>query len=185
MNALIQALTPEDRAALQREFSQVEPTSWVTDMARRRRWADANQAFLRHERERGAREMTDLMAALDARRPVSPAAAADLIAAAVELYGGNGDTEWCVERLDPECLRISVTNCPVIQRLESNNWRGVTACGSWHRRRGWYDAMGIYATDSILAESKWGDAACEALIDFSDATAEARAFWSRPSSALR
>jgi hypothetical protein len=129
--------------------------------------------------------MTDLMEALGARRPISPAGAADLVATAVELYAGSDDAEWCVERLDPECLRIAVANCPVFRRLEENQWRGVTACGSWHRRRGWYDAMGIYASDSILGESKWGDPACEALIDFSESTVEGRAFWSRRSSTVQ
>jgi hypothetical protein len=182
MNALVEALSPAERDALRREFSEVEPTAWVSDLARRRRWEDANIAFLRHERERGAHEMTDLMHALDAHRPISPVAAADLVAAAVELYAGAGDSDCSVERLDAECLRIAVGNCPVYRRLEQNHWRGVTACGSWHRRRGWYDAMGIYASDSILGESKWGDQACEALIDFSDSTVEGRVHWSRPSS---
>jgi hypothetical protein len=105
------------------------------------------------------------MAATGVEKPVSPETAADLVTAAYQLYLPD-DENGTVERLSEDCLRVAIRNCPVFQRIEKNNWRGVTACGSWHRRHGWYEAMGIFATDSILGESKWGDEACEALIDF-------------------
>ncbi|HXH22347.1 MAG TPA: hypothetical protein VNN10_09975 [Dehalococcoidia bacterium] len=165
MQALIESLPRDEVETLRREFQLVEPTSWATDLAHRGRWQDANEAFLRQERERGRRDMEHLMAAAGVTRPVSPATAADLVAAAFKLYLPDEEA-GSVERLSEDCLRVAVRKCPVFQRIERNNWRGVTACGSWHRRQGWYEAMGIFATDSILSESKWGDEACEALIDF-------------------
>jgi hypothetical protein len=179
MQSLIDILSERDRESLRREFQLVEPTVWATDLANRRRWQDANEAFLRHERERGRSDMEHLMATVGAHRPVCPSTAADLVTAAVNLYVPEEQARQSVERLSEDCLRISIQNCPVYQRLEENHWRGVTACGSWHRRRGWYEAMGIYATDSVLGESKWGDAACEALIDFAEPAVEPLGVWSR------
>jgi hypothetical protein len=165
MVALIDRLAEDEIETLRQEFQLSEPTLWANDLARRRRWQDANEAFLKHERERGKKDMEHLMAATGVEKPVGPETAADLVTAAYELYlpGGEGVT---VERLSADCLRVAIRNCPVFQRIEKSNWRGVTACGSWHRRHGWYEAMGIFATDSIIGESKWGDEACEALIDF-------------------
>lgn len=165
MVALIDTLPSEELESLRREFQLVEPAMWATDLARRQRWQDANEAFLRHERDRGRKDMEHLMAAAGLDRPVSPSTAADLVTAAYELYLPE-EGSATIERLSEECLLVAIRNCPVYQRIERNSWRGVTACGSWHRRHGWYEAMGIFATDSILRESKWGDEACEALIDF-------------------
>jgi hypothetical protein len=179
MQALVDTLSDAERESLREEFRLVEPTLWASDLARRRRWQDANEAFLRHERERGKRDMEHLMAAVGASRPVSPTVAADLVQAAFTLYLEDG-ADGIVERLSDDCLRVSVRNCPIFRRLEETSWRGVTACGSWHRRRGWYEAMGIYATDSVLGESKWGDEACEALIDFAEPVIEPLGPWGRP-----
>ena len=165
MQALIESLPRDQLEALREEFQLVEPTLWASDLARRQKWQDANEAFLRHERERGRKDMEHLMAAVGAHKPVCAATAADLVTAAFKLYLPNEES-GSVERLSEDCVRIIIRNCPVYQRIERNNWRGVTACGSWHRRHGWYEAMGIFATDSVLGESKRGDEACEALIDF-------------------
>ena len=180
MQLLLESLSQIEKDTLRSEFQLVEPTVWATDLARRRRWQDANEAFLKHERERGRKDMEHLMASVGAQRPVCASTAADLVMAAVGLYLPDGEAAGSVERLSDDCLRISISNCPIYRRLEESNWRGVTACGSWHRRRGWYEAMGIFATDSVLRESKWGDSACEALIDFSQPAADPLGAWAQP-----
>lgn len=166
MQTLIDELSEVSRDSLRRDFQRVESTTWVTELARQKQWRKANEAFLNHERERGREEMQHLMAELNIKRPVQPCVAADLVTAAVSLYVAEGDLESSVERVSPDCLMIRIHNCPVFRQLEANHWRGVTACGSWHRRRGWYDALGIQPIDSVVSESKWGDEACESLIDF-------------------
>jgi hypothetical protein len=49
--------------------------------------------------------------------------------------------------------------------MQASGWHSVTACPSTHRRRGWFDALGVDATDTIVGEQKWGDAACATEIE--------------------
>ena len=42
---------------------------------------------------------------------------------------------------------------------------GMMACPSWHRPRVWFDALGVAATDSVIADKKWGTRACLTIID--------------------
>jgi hypothetical protein len=69
-------------------------------------------------------------------------------------------------------LRIRVTECPTYARIERHDWHGVTACGAWHRRQGWYDALHVYAVDTVTIEKKWGDAACAAVVTIPAAAAD-------------
>ena len=166
MKTLIESLSDTQRDSLQDEFQLLEPTGWVIKIAHEKDWRAANEAFLTHERDRGRAEMAHLMAALKAVRPVSPTQAADLVATALTLFVGPNQPRDAVQKLGPASVRVRVCDCPTYRRLEATHWRGVTACGTWHRRHGWYDALGLYPVDSVIAESKWGNEACEAPIEF-------------------
>ena len=166
MNVAVDSLTEAERSSLAREFQAAAPTGWVLEIARQKSWREANEAFLQMERNRGREEMTHLMQSFSITVPVRPAEAASLVAAALELFLGQSTERGDVELVDPQTVKLRVCECPTYRRLEATGWRGVTACSSWHRRHGWYDALGVKPQDSVLAESKWGDEACEALIEF-------------------
>jgi hypothetical protein len=162
----IDTLPEAQRRLLHDEFQALQPTRWVSEIARQKDWRAANEEFLRHERGAGKTEMQHLMTALGLSPPISAETAADLTVAAVTLLLAPTSTGDFVWRVDERSVRLRICACPTLKRLEAQHGRGVTACGSWHRRKGWYEAMGIRASDSVLAESIWGDEACEALIDF-------------------
>ena len=171
METLVDSLTETQRESLRREFGSIEPTGWVIEIAHEKDWSAANTAFLLHERDRGRAEMGHLMAALGVAPPLSPAQAADLVTAALVLFIGPEQTSDTIQRLGPTAVRVRVCDCPTYRRLQATKWLGITACGTWHRRRGWYDALALYPADSVIAESKWGDEACEALIEFAQGAA--------------
>jgi hypothetical protein len=166
MSLAVDSLSVSERDSLRREFQTLEPTGWVVEVAHQKSWREANEAFLQTERACGRTEMTHLMKSLGFTAPVSAADGAGLVAAALELFLGQSASKGDVELADDFTVKLRVCDCPSYRRNEANNWRGVTACSSWHRRHGWYDALGIYPQDSVIAESKWGDDACEAVIEF-------------------
>jgi hypothetical protein len=166
MKTLVDTLAEQARILLHQEFHLEEPTDWVSRLAHQKDWRAANEEFLRRERAAGRNEMEHLMAALRIQAPVSPKRAADLVSAAIALMVAPEDAEEPVQRLTEDSVKVRICNCSTSRRLERTHGRGVTACGSWHRRQGWYEAMGISAEDSVLAETIWGDEACEAIIDF-------------------
>jgi hypothetical protein len=152
---------------LRRRFPYYQDETWVSERAREaRNWVDANRSFLAWHRERGAGEMKALIEALGLTQPPSAAQAADLVALAYEVFMPADDYRGTIVRVDDNRLRIVVGVCPMYGKIERAEWHGVTACGSWHHRRGWYDAMGIDPEDSLIAEQKWGDAACIAEVEF-------------------
>lgn len=139
----------------------------IIELARRRSWLEANISYLRGERRRAADAMRDLMHQVGIERVRSAAEATDLIALACRVFAPEGGFSGSLSRESDHTLRISAQPCPVYQAFERQRWCGVTACASWHRRRGWFDALGVLATDSIEAESMWGDPACVTVIDVS------------------
>lgn len=168
MNALLERVAEDRRAPLRQQFLANESKAWVLEIARRESWSEANKQFLRQERSNGLLEMRLLMSEVGAEAPVEPDLAADLVEAALALHFEDADRS-SVRRMGPSVIRLRTCNCPTYRRLETNGWKGVTACGSWHRRQGWYEALGALVLDSVLSESKWGDAACEAMIAFYEA----------------
>ncbi len=154
-------------ADLRVRFPYYQDERWVTDKARDSgNWADANRGFLAWHRERGAAEMTALMEALGLSRSAAAGQAASLVALAYDVFMPPDEYRGAIVRLDDTHLRIVVGVCPMYGKIERAEWHGVTACGSWHHRRGWYDAMGVDPVDSLVAEQKWGDAACIAEVEF-------------------
>ena len=68
-------------------------------------------------------------------------------------------------RRDPgHRLYVQNAECPTNALMEAQGGFGVTACASWHRRRGWLDALHVEATDSVYSEQRWGSPACSALL---------------------
>jgi hypothetical protein len=160
----IGSLTEEQIRTLRARFPYHIPAEWVSRLALREGWEAANRAYLTAERKRSAAAMTHLMGELGMDRVHSPDEALDLMELAFRVFASSEDFGGTFERLPNSTMRVEVQRCPVYQALEDANWHTVTACPSWYRRRGWLDALGVVATDSLVGEKKWGDAACAAEI---------------------
>jgi hypothetical protein len=166
---IVLPLLPETAARLRLAFPIEQDEGWISQLAHEHGWLEANRRFLAWHRQRGFEEMTALMNALGIKGPPSPRIAAELVALGYEVFMLPEGFQGSIERLTDDSIRINVAACPVFEKLERAHWHGVTACSSWHHRQGWYDAMGVDATDSQLAEEKWGDAACVCEVTFARA----------------
>lgn len=155
----------EQVRALRKRYPYALDSSWVGRLARERGWQEANALYLRSERKRSAAAMRDLMRETGVESVRSPGEALDLIALACEVFAPDGGFTGVVTRTSDTTLLIASPRCPVYSEIEAREWLGVTACPSWHRRRGWLDALRVQASDSVLQEKKWGDAACVAAIE--------------------
>ena len=152
-------LTEEQIEDMRARFPYQMPVEWVGKIASREGWREANTAYLTAERKRSAAAMQHLMSELGVDHPRSRAEALDLIEIAFEVFACSDDFEGTITR-DGDKLYIEVRTCPVFEAMEASGWHSVTACPSSHRRRGWFDAMGVTGTDTLLGEQKWGDLAC-------------------------
>ena len=167
-------LTPEARAVLYHRFP-APATEWVIELARERGWEEANRRYLEAMRARGLEEMSALMEDLGVGPPISHEDALELLEAALAIYLPEARVERVTGDDGRALLEIQVRECPTYCQIEESEWHGVTACGSWHRRQGWYQALGVNAQDTVAGEKKWGDAACAALVELAAAGAEAPA----------
>ena len=156
-------LTPEVRAALRRRFP-AGSTQWVAELAAKRGWKEANRRYLESLRAQGLVEMSALMEDLGVTQGLSREDALELLESALAIYLPEARVERTTDDFGRPALRIEVRECPTYARFEEADWHGVTACGSWHRRQGWYEALGIKPSDTIVSEKKWGDVACAALV---------------------
>jgi len=166
VSAIALPLLPQNKQKLRQAFPYELDESWVVELAHEHGWEEANRRYLQWHRERGRQEMTALMNILSVKPVPSPRIATELVALGYEVFLLPEGFEGRIERLDDNAIRISVAQCPVFDKLERSRWHGVTACPSWHHRQGWYDAIGIDTDDCMVAEEKWGDAACVAEVTF-------------------
>ena len=157
-------LTPEVKAVLRRRFRGMEETRWVAELAAQRGWKEANRRYLESMREQGVQEMAALMEDLGVSGTVSTEEALELLEAVLAVYLPEAEARRTTDDEGQLALLIAVRDCPTYARIERSGWHGVTACGSWHRRQGWYQALGVDALDTVVGEKKWGDIACAALV---------------------
>lgn len=134
--------------------------TWVPEVAKTEGWAAVNRRYLEGERYRSMRAMRDLMKDVGVTAVASTTEAADLLELAVRVFLERDGATVSVTRRVPHELLIRNPECRTFGLMEEQGWHGVTACASWHRRRGWLDALGVRASDSVLAEKKWGDRSC-------------------------
>lgn len=164
-NGLRQLLSDDQISELRVKHPYLPDLSQIASVVRSKGWRDGNVTFLNRERERGKAAMRDLMAALGVERVESRDEALELIAFAHEVFAPEGGFTGSIKKRPDGAILVTVRDCPVFQRMEDTGWLGVTACPSWHRRRGWFDALGVDGVDSVLADKKWGTPACVALLD--------------------
>jgi len=145
----------------------------ILDLAQRAGWEQANRHYLLTERDRAAAAMRDLIEAVGIASPVPSPLALDLIELAVRTFTPDGKFTGVIQRDGPSRIRIVNCPCPGFVRMEEHGWLGVTACSSWHRRHGWYDALGVTARDIIEGDMGLGDPACVSIIEVTGSRAVA------------
>ena len=160
----LRPLCADTEATLRHRFRSSEDEGPVLKIAARQGWLEANRAYLAATRERGTDEMTALMEAAGVARPAALDDGVQLLETALSLWSSRAMVKRHAHRKGSVELEIRVVTCPIYARLQQTGWHGVTACGNWHRRRGWYDALGLTAEDTLLREKKWGHGACVARV---------------------
>ncbi|TAK76263.1 MAG: hypothetical protein EPO16_07425 [Dehalococcoidia bacterium] len=138
--------------------------SWVPDVVRTHGWAAANVRYLEGERQRSFSAMKDLLSVLGVDKPRDPDEAIEILALAFEVFAPETGFAGLLRRDPGHKLYVKNRQCPTNALMESQRCFGVTACASWHRRRGWFDALQVDATDSIYSEQRWGSPACSAVL---------------------
>ena len=172
MATSLTTLTPELKDDLRRRFSSTDDLRWVEELAARRGWEEANRSYLESMRERGFQEMSAVMEAAGVGGAVSREDAFQLVEAVLAVYLPEARATRTVDDAGDPVLAIEVQECPTFARIEQSGWHGVTACGSWHRRQGWYQALGMSVVDTVVGEKKWGDVACATLVKIPEAASE-------------
>jgi len=162
--AAIGPLPQETIEVLRGKFAAADDTTWVLGVAAREGWLRANRGYLSAMRRRGVEEMAALMEAAAIRKPVSLEETLRLLEMAISLWAPRTTMKRVTRKTGEATLEIRAINCPVYAQLQKTGWRGVTACGNWHRRQGWYDALDLVAEDTLLREKKWGHGACVARV---------------------
>lgn len=158
-------LTEEQARRLRARHPYHADQAWVAQTVAREGWVAVNQRYLANERSRFEAAMRDLLSELGLAAARSTEEALDLLELAFQVFAPaeEGFTGRLI-REGTNGLRIEQPTCPTFRLFEEQRWHGVTACASWHRRRGWLDALGVRASDTVLAEQKWGDPACIAAV---------------------
>ncbi len=156
----ITQLSRETEDALHNKFSAVDNTDWVLRLARQQGWRQANSSYLDAMRTRGAEEMASLMDAAGVGPRPSLDEARQLLLMALTLWAPSVSFKPLPADEGEAHVEVRVIDCPTYNRIEAASWQGVTACGNWHHRQGWYEALGVEAEDTLLREKKWGYGAC-------------------------
>lgn len=159
------SLSPDQIQTLRGRHPFAADQGWIPELVREQGWLAPNIRYLEGERQRSAVAMRDLMRELGVEQVHSAGEALDLIELAVRVFTPEAGFVGTVARESDCSLRITNPNCPLYQSFEDAKWLGVTACASWHRCRGWIDALGVVVTDFVCGEKKWGDPACECVLE--------------------
>jgi hypothetical protein len=163
MNSLLDRLTEADREEF-REWSAIaEDVEWPAQVARDHGWLSANASYHTLQEQLGYREMHGLMDLLAIEPPVDRALAEELVTAATELCM-QSDRMRVVSRAKNGEMHLYSTNCPLYELFMNPRWQGLTACGCFSRRKGWYAALAGVLGEELVKSRKWGDAVCEVIV---------------------
>jgi len=163
VSRLLESLPADVREQLSTLGRRAEDVDWPVVLAHSQGWQVANAAYQAAQRQWGVDEMGALLRALALEPPLGPELAGEVLLTAIELYFHTSRTDANVS-LENEGLRIDISRCPVFERFTDPRWGGLTACGCFARRRGWYQAMGAEADEELVMIRKWGDPVCELVV---------------------
>lgn len=163
MAHLIDTLASETVDGLRRSSSIAEEMERPAILARHHGWEVANEAYQASMRDAGFVEMTSLLDALGLHAPLGDGDLRGVVEAAVDIFFHTDGIE-AEQHLEERGIRVDVTRCPLYTRFADPAWHGLTACGCFARRRGWYDALGIPPDEEVVLNRKWDDPVCEIVI---------------------
>jgi hypothetical protein len=142
---------------------EAEALTWPPGDVRPYGALDANLAYHARQRRLGAEEMRALLTALGMTPPLSPADVREVLLTAIALYlhtdGITADTS-----IEDDRIVVNISRCPIYDRFADEEWHGLTACGCFSRRFGWYDVLGLPADEELLMNRKWDDPICRTAI---------------------
>ncbi len=104
--------------------------------------------------------MQALLDALNLSPPFEEEQRRELLLAAVDLFLQTARTQTKTRRAENR-IEVDVVRCPLMDRFMDPRWYGLTACGCFARRKGWYDTLGAPVDDELVMCRKWGDPICE------------------------
>ncbi len=163
MTTVLNRLSKETQAQLRALARSAERVDWPSEIARREGWVAANARYHAAQRAQGAAEMAALLAALGVRPPLPPDTLREVVRVAIATFLNTEDIEAEVEPT-ADGLAVNVRRCPIFDRFTQPGWGGVTACGCFARRQGWYDVLGIPRDEELIFNRKWDDPLCRVLI---------------------
>jgi len=163
MTAMLDTLSATDQSRLRDLTRLAEDIDWPSDVARAKGWRVANEEYHHRQRDLGRCEMQALMTMLDLAPGMQPARAKDVVMAAAEVYLQT-DMMRVVSRVKNGELRLYSTRCPLYERFLDRGWGGLTACGCFARRQGWFDALDTDLEEDLLMNRKWGDPVCQVAV---------------------
>jgi len=160
MTRLLESLSPPARSWLRSLGRLAEDVDWPGILAHTEGWRVANEAYQDEQRRFGAAEMKALLGHLNLEPPLDLALARDVLLAAIDVYLHTEQTA-AQARLEDDTIRVDVSRCPIFDRIMDVGWYGLTACGCFARRKGWYEALGVRPDEELVMTRKWGDPVCE------------------------
>ncbi len=169
MTAVRKRLSEETQTRLRELARAAEAVDWPSEVARREGWLAANTRYHAAQRAQGTAEMEALLAALGVRPPLPPDLLREVLHTAIATFL---DTEGIAAEVESTAdgLALNVRRCPIFDRFTEPGWAGVTACGCFARRQGWYDALGIPRDEDLVFNRKWDDPLCRVEIHLPPAT---------------
>ena len=160
MTRLLESLSPPARSWLRSLGRLTEDVDWPGILAHTEGWQVANKAYQDEQRRWGVAEMQALLGHLNLEPRLDLALERDVLLAAIEVYLHTDQTS-AQARLEDDTIRVDISRCPIFDRIMDVRWYGLTACGCFARRKGWYDAIGVRPDEELVMTRKWGDPVCE------------------------
>lgn len=159
------SLPPETIERLRERFSWEEDEQFALRIAVDEGWLEGERRYLHWQRIRGRLEMRALMEALGIARIDAPDQAAGLFVMAYRVFMPPEVYHETVEREWDDRVRVVATG-EAAEASRRMAWGGVVAGGTWHRRQGWYEAMGVVAEEGLPEGPDYIDPACIAEVTF-------------------
>lgn len=163
MSTLASALSQPARHRLRKLAEIAEDVEWPACMAVSEGWNVTNEAYQGQQRRLGSAEMRALVGALGLSPPFDPEGERELLLAALDLFLRTERTMAEVPSSEAG-FDVEIATCPLMKRFLNPRWQGLTACGCFARRKGWYDALGAPVDEELVLCRKWGEDVCELTI---------------------
>jgi hypothetical protein len=163
MTALLELLTDDVKDRLRAASHTAEDVDWPAQIAHMQGWAVANSEYQARQRELGQLEMRALLDALNLEPPLAAGELKRVLLEAIELYFHTNGIAGTATVKGGE-ITVDVIRCPLFDHFMDPKWSGLTACGCFARRHGWYDALGIPLDEDLVMSRKWDDPVCETAI---------------------